>query len=135
MFAMMALGAEGVQMGSRFVCTPEASGHAAFKDAIISAAEGDTVLTLKQLTPVRLIKNRFYEEVKQAEGRCASQEELELLLGRGRAKRGMFDGQLDEGELEIGQVCGIIKDIIPAADVVKNVWEEFISTAAHPFRI
>jgi len=111
MFAMMAMGAEGVQMGSRFVCSMESSGHTAFKDAVVAANEGDTVLTLKQLTPVRLIKNSFYSQVLDAEKGCASTERLEELLGRGRAKQGMFEGNLQEGELEIGQVSSIIKDI------------------------
>lgn len=134
MYSMMALGAEGVQVGSRFVCTPEASSHEEFKNAILAANEGDTVLTLKELTPVRLIKNEFYKKVQQAEETCASKEELEQLLGRGRAKKGMFEGDLEEGELEIGQVSSQIISILPAGEVVKELWDEFIVTAESPFR-
>lgn len=134
MYAMMALGAEAVQMGSRFVCTPEASSHMAFKDAVVAAQEGDTGLTLKQLTPVRLIKNKFYKQVQEAEAEGAPIERMEQLLGRGRAKKGMFEGDKEEGELEIGQVSSIINNILPAAQVIKNVWDEFRSTAASPFK-
>ena len=133
MYATMALGAEAVQVGSRFVCSPEASSHQHFKDAIVQANEGDTMLSLKRLTPVRLIKNRFYHQVAEAESRCASEEELITLLGRARAKLGMFEGDLEEGELEIGQVSGLIKDIKPAADIVRDLWAEFCSSMAHPF--
>lgn len=134
MYAMMAMGAEGVQVGSRFVCTPEASSHQAFKDAVVNANEGDTVLTLKELTPVRLIKNDFYRRVAEAEEKCATKEQMEELLGRARAKKGMFEGDLTEGELEIGQVSSIIKDIKPAANIVAEIWSEFIETAKNPFR-
>jgi enoyl-[acyl-carrier protein] reductase II len=133
MYAMMAMGAEGVQMGSRFVCTDEASSHLAFKEAIINANEGDTIVALKKLTPVRLIKNQFYRKVQEAENVGASVPELESLLGRARAKQGMFEGNMAEGELEIGQVSSIIKKIIPAGDVVREVWQEFKATAAEPF--
>ena len=133
MYAMMALGAEGVQMGSRFVCSPEASSSTAFKDAVVAAREGDTVLTLKKLTPVRLIKNEFYKQVQEAEDKCAPVDELEHILGRARAKKGMFEGELAEGELEIGQVSSIIKDIKPAAEIVQEVWNEFKHTAQNPF--
>lgn len=133
MYAMMALGAEGVQMGSRFVCCPEASSHTSFKEAVVKAVEGDTVVTLKRLTPVRLIKNHFYQQVQEAENVGASIDELQGLLGRARAKHGMFEGDLDEGELEIGQVSSIIKEIKPAAEIVKDVWNEFKATAANPF--
>jgi enoyl-[acyl-carrier protein] reductase II len=133
MLAMMALGAEGVQVGSRFVCSPEASSHLAFKEAVVAANEGDTVLTLKKLTPVRLIKNQFYKMVMEAEDNCATNDELVDLLGRARAKRGMFEGDMNEGELEIGQVSSIIKEIRPAAEIVKEIWEEFKSTASSPF--
>ena len=133
MYAAMALGAEGVQVGSRFVCTPEASSHENFKEAIINAGEGDTIVALKKLTPVRLIKNKFYSEVQAAEDAGSSKEELETLLGRARAKKGMFEGVMDEGELEIGQVSSIIKEIRPAADVVAELWNEFKATAAAPF--
>jgi enoyl-[acyl-carrier protein] reductase II len=133
MFAVMALGAEGVQMGSRFVCTPEASSHTAFKEAVVAANEGDTIVTLKQLTPVRLIKNPFYKKVQDAEQNCVSVEGMQELLGRARAKHGMFEGDMHEGELEIGQVSSIIKEIKPAAEVVAEVWAEFKAVAASPF--
>lgn len=125
MAAAFALGASGVQVGSRFVATPEASSHMNFKEAVVNAGEGDTMLSLKKLAPVRLLKNAFFDAVRTAELKGASPEELVLLLGRGRAKMGMFEGRLDEGELEIGQVSAMIKDIKPAADVVKEIWEEF----------
>lgn len=134
MYAMMALGAEGVQMGSRFVCTHEASSHMAFKEAVIRAGEGDTIVALKKLTPVRLIKNDFYKKVQEAENVGASTAELENILGRARAKHGMFEGDMDEGEWEIGQVSSIIKEIKSAGDVVNDVWEEFKNTAREPFR-
>lgn len=133
MFAMMALGAEAVQMGSRFVCTNEASSHMAFKEAVIGANEGDTVLALKKLTPVRLIKNPFYQRVQDAENKCVAVDELENILGNGRAKKGMFEGDLQEGELEIGQVSSIIKEIKPAQIVVNDIWTEFVKTAKDPF--
>lgn len=133
MLATMALGAEGVQIGSRFVCTPEASSHLNFKEAVVKAHEGDTVLTLKQLTPVRLIKNEFYQKVAEAEAGCATTEQLTELLGRARAKKGMFEGDLTEGELEIGQVSGLIDEIKPAADVVAEIWNDFTSATKNPF--
>lgn len=133
MYASMALGAEGAQVGSRFVCSPEASSHQNFKDAIIQAGEGETMLSLKRLTPVRLIKNRFFNEVQEAESRCASNEELIALLGRARAKKGMFEGDLEEGELEIGQVSGLIQSIKPAADIVAELWSDFCAAARQPF--
>lgn len=133
MLATMALGAEGVQIGSRFVCTPEASSHQSFKDAIVNAGEGDTVLTMKRLTPVRLIKNDFYTRVAEAESNCVSDEEMKTLLGRARAKKGMFEGDMVEGELEIGQVSGYITDIKPAADVVAEIWSEFKEASQSPF--
>ncbi|HXB41732.1 MAG TPA: nitronate monooxygenase [Bacteroidia bacterium] len=125
MAAAFALGADGVQVGSRFVATPESSGHQNFKEAVIKTPEGETQLTLKQLTPVRLIKNKFYKEVDAAEKRGASAEELQQLLGRARAKKGMFEGDLEEGELEIGQISGAITEIKPAAEVLKEIIEEF----------
>ena len=134
MYAVMALGAEGVQMGSRFVCTPEAASHQNFKNTIINATEGDTQIALKKLTPVRLIKNQFYQKVAEAENNGASVATLEELLGRARAKKGMFEGDMVEGELEIGQISSMIKDIIPAAEVVKMVWNEFCEVAQYPFR-
>lgn len=133
MFATMALGAEGVQVGSRFVCTPEASSHQNFKEAIVNATEGDTQLSLKKLTPVRLIKNNFYHLIAAAENRAAANEELLELLGRARAKLGMFEGNMEEGELEIGQVSGFINDIKPAAEIVADLWNEFCATVQAPF--
>lgn len=134
MLAAMVLGAEGVQMGSRFVASEEASSHISFKKAVINAQEGDTQLTMKQLTPVRLIKNKFFEQVQAAEQRGADVAELKELLGRARAKKGMFEGDMDEGELEIGQAASLLDDIIPAAQIVKNVWAEFMSGLADPVK-
>jgi enoyl-[acyl-carrier protein] reductase II len=125
MLAAMAAGADGVQVGSRFVASNESSGHPAFKEAVINSPEGGTMLTLKSLTPVRMLHNRFFEQVQEAENRGASIEELKNLLGRGRAKKGMFEGNLDEGELEIGQVSAYIDDIKPAAEIVADIWREF----------
>lgn len=134
MLAAMVLGAEGVQIGSRFVATPEASSHQAFKDAVLQAGEGDTALSLKKLTPVRLIRNAFWQQVQEAEARGADTAELEDLLGRARAKRGMWDGDLEEGELEIGQVSALIKEVKPAAEVVGEVWEDFERALQNPLR-
>ncbi|HPQ07889.1 MAG TPA: nitronate monooxygenase [Bacteroidia bacterium] len=128
MAAMFALGAEGVQIGSRFVASIESSAHQNFKKAVVEAKEGDTILTLKKLTPVRLIKNKFALTALEYEKRGASEEELQQLLGRARAKKGMFEGDLDEGELEIGQVSALIDDIKPAAQILKEIWEEFKNT-------
>jgi enoyl-[acyl-carrier protein] reductase II len=125
MMAAMILGAEGVQIGSRFVCTPEASSHLAFKEKIIEAGEGSTELVLKKLTPVRLLKNPFYELVKQAENQCVEKEQLEEILGKGRARKGMLEGDLTEGELEIGQVSSTIRSIMPAAQIVEELWQGF----------
>jgi len=125
MAAAMALGADGVQMGSRFAATLESSAHEAFKSEIINADDGDTQLTLKEVTPVRLIKNKFYADVQEAYERGASKEELIQLLGRGRAKKGMFEGDLKEGELEIGQVSAQISKMKTAAEVVEETWGEF----------
>ena len=135
MLGMMVLGAEGVQMGSRFVCSTEASSHIAFKEAVVKSAEGDTMLSLKKTVPVRLLKNKFFEEAKAAELRGASVEELQQLLGRGRAKRGMFEGNLDEGELEIGQSAYLINDIKPAAEIVKEVWDELNEALRNPLEV
>lgn len=134
MFAVMALGAEGVQIGSRFVCSEEASSHINFKNAVLNAGEGDTQLSLKQLTPVRLLKNDFYKLVSRAEQEGASPETLNELLGRGRAKKGMFEGDLSEGELEIGQVSAGIREIMPAAAIVEEIWDEFLTTCSQPFK-
>lgn len=125
MLACMILGAEGVQIGSRFVCTPEASSHQNFKQQILQAQEGSTELVLKKLTPVRLLKNAFYQQVKDAEMRCDSEEQLTVLLGKGRARKGMLEGDLEEGELEIGQVAARISEITPAAEIVHTIWSEF----------
>jgi enoyl-[acyl-carrier protein] reductase II len=128
MAAAFALGAEGVQIGSRFVASEESSAHLAFKSAVVAASEGDTLLTLKELTPVRLLKNLFFQQVAQAYQQGASPEQLAELLGRGRAKLGMFEGNLNEGELEIGQVSALIHDIQPAAHIVDEIWNEFRQT-------
>ena len=121
MFAAMALGADGVQMGSRFVASSECSAHINFKKKVVSIDEGETDLTLKELTAVRLIRNEFYENIQQAYQKGANNEELKELLGRGRAKKGMFEGDLSEGELEIGQVSAMIQDILPVADIMTDV--------------
>lgn len=125
MLAAMVLGADAVQIGSRFVCTPEASSHPDFKNAVIHAEEGDTMLAMKKLVPVRLLKNPFAETIHAADKRGADEHELKQLLGRARAKKGMFEGDLVEGELEIGQVSALIRKIIPAADVVAEIWNEY----------
>ena len=125
MAAMFCLGAEGVQVGSRFVATHESSAHKNFKERVVNTPEGDTQLTLKELTPVRLIKNEFYAQLQAAYEAGANREELTKLLGRGRAKKGMFEGDLQEGELEIGQVSGLIKEIVSAAQVVEEMMKEF----------
>ncbi|GBF22250.1 MULTISPECIES: NAD(P)H-dependent flavin oxidoreductase [Arenibacter] len=125
MLAVMVLGADGVQVGSRFVASNEASSHPLFKQKVIEAGEGATQLTLKELAPVRLIKNKFYSDIQKAYADCATVEELKSLLGRARAKKGMFEGDLEEGELEIGQVAAIIHEIKPAAQIVVDMMEEF----------
>lgn len=125
MLAAMALGADAVQIGSRFVATPESSAHQNFKNVVVKAQEGDTQLTLKELTPVRLVKNEFYHQLEKAYENCATAEELTQILGRGRAKKGMFEGDLVDGELEIGQVASLIDKIIPAAEVVKEIMTEY----------
>jgi enoyl-[acyl-carrier protein] reductase II len=132
MLAAMVLGAEGVQVGSRFVASVEASSHELFKKAILDAGEGDTHLAMKALTPVRLLKNKFYNDVAEAERRGATVEELKQLLGRARARAGMYEGHLDEGELEIGQVSALLHDILPAAEIVKNLWSEFSEALRNP---
>lgn len=121
MAAAFCLGAEGVQVGSRFAASLESSAHEAFKQAIVAAGDGDTKLTLKELTPVRLLRNGFSEQVEAAYARGASKEELAALLGRGRAKKGMYEGDLQEGELEIGQVSATIRDIRPAGDILRDM--------------
>lgn len=128
MAAAFALGAEAVQVGSRFVASEESSAHINFKNAVITTPEGGTQLTLKQLTPVRLIRNKFFKEVDEAEKRGASVEEIKALLGRARAKKGMFEGDLEEGELEIGQVSNDLKEIKPAAKIIAEMMNEFNNT-------
>ena len=125
MLAAMNLGADAVQIGSRFVASHESSAHDNFKNTVVDAKEGDTMLTLKEITPVRLIKNAFYNQVAQAYQDGKSIDDLKTLLGRGRAKKGMFEGDLIEGELEIGQISGLIHEIKPAADIVEEIISEF----------
>jgi enoyl-[acyl-carrier protein] reductase II len=125
MLAAEALGADGVQIGSRFAASEESSAHMNFKKIITETKEGDTVLTLKQLTPVRLIKNKFYGDVQAAENRAASIDELKTLLGQRRSKLGMFEGNLEEGELEIGQVSASIKSVEKAEDILRDIWREY----------
>lgn len=127
MLGAMALGADGVQVGSRFAITEESSAHAHFKQRVVDAKEGETILTLKQLAPVRLIKNKFYDTVNQAEQRGATVEELKILLGSRRSKKGIFEGDLDEGELEIGQISAAIREVLPAREVLLNIWNEYIN--------
>lgn len=128
MAAAFALGADGVQVGTRFALTEESSASYAFKQRCISLNEGDTALSLKKVSPTRLIKNEFYQQVQQLEDRGATPEELRELLGRGRSKRGIFEGDLSEGELEIGQIASHIKEIIPAGEVVKQIMDRFHQT-------
>lgn len=125
MLAAEVLGADGVQVGSRFAASAESSAHEKFKEVIVNAGEGDTLLTMKQLTPVRLVRNKFFHQVMEAEQRGAGVDEMKELLGRGRAKKGMFEGDLDEGELEIGQVAAAIRDVKPAADILYEIWDEY----------
>lgn len=132
MLAAMVIGAEAVQVGSRFVCSEEASSHIHFKQAVIDAHEGDTVLSLKKIVPVRLLKNAFFSAVSDAEKNGATEAELKILLGRGRAKKGMFEGDMEQGELEIGQVSALIKNIEPAGLIVENMWREFNIALADP---
>ena len=130
MLAAMTLGAHGVQIGSRFVASTESSAHEAFKNLVVSAQEGSTKLTLKELTPVRLLKNKFFNELMELYKNNPTSDELKAHLGRGRAKKGMFEGDLDEGELEIGQIAAVIDDILPVSEIVKNLVKEFNSVAA-----
>jgi enoyl-[acyl-carrier protein] reductase II len=125
MLAAEVLGAEAVQIGSRFAASVESSAHHNFKESIVNATEGDTMLTMKQLTPVRLIKNKFFQQVNEAELRGVTKEELVQLLGRARAKKGIFEGDLEEGELEIGQVAAAIHEVKPAAEILHEVWSEY----------
>lgn len=128
MFAAMALGASGVQIGSRFVASAESSAHPGYKQTVVEAKEGDTILTLKELAPVRMLKNAFYKEIKEAYAKGVGPEDLRKILGRGRSKMGMFEGNMDEGELEIGQVSASIKKIQPVAEIVSEILEEFETT-------
>ncbi len=130
MLACMVLGADGVQVGSRFVCSAESSAHPAFKEAVTRVDEGGTMLTLKELAPVRLMRNAFFQEVQAAYARGAGVDELKQVLGRARAKRGMFEGDLDQGELEIGQVSAAIREVLPAQRIVQDLVEEFHTAAA-----
>ena len=123
--AAMVLGADAAQIGTRFVASHEASSHRSFKEKVLESQEGDTMLTLKELAPVRMMKNKFFEEIQGLYQKGTSKEELRAHLGRARAKRGMFEGDLEEGELEIGQISGLIDDILPAEQIVKNLIREF----------
>jgi len=133
MLAAMILGAEGVQIGSRFVCSDEASNHITFKQMVVNSREGDTMLSMKKVIPVRLLKNKFFNTIETAESNGATKEELAQILGRGRAKKGMLEGDLDEGELEIGEVSALIKDIQPAAEIVQEIWNDFTAAVQNPF--
>jgi len=135
MHAAMVLGADGVQMGTRFALTKESSSHENFKKACLEAQEGDTYLTLKELAPVRLIRNKFFNEVQQAYAKGASIDELKELLGRARAKRGMFEGDLEEGELEIGQIVGLISEIPSVDEVMQQLITTYQSSVNRSFKI
>jgi enoyl-[acyl-carrier protein] reductase II len=125
MLAAAALGADGVQIGTRFAASLESSAHENFKNKLVNLGEGETVLTMKQLTPVRLIKNKFYQQIAEAEKSGLPLDELKKLLGKGRARQGIFDGDLDEGELEIGQVASCVKSIKPASEILMEIWNEY----------
>ena len=128
MLAAMVLGADGVQIGSRFVASVESSAHQNFKDIVVKTQDGDTDLTLKELIPVRLIKNNFYNQVQELYKKNATVDELKSLLGRARAKKGIFEGDLENGELEIGQIAGLIHQIKPAGQIVEEIVQEFKET-------
>jgi len=128
MLAVMALGADGVQIGTRFVCSDESSAHPEYKAKVSSLKEGDTLLSMKKVVPVRLIKNEFYKQIQQAEDKGAGASDLMQILGRARSKKGMFEGDMVEGELEIGQIAAMVRDIKPAADIVNEIWTEFLKT-------
>lgn len=132
MLAAMVLGASGVQIGSRFVCTTESSAHLSFKDAVLKANEGDTQLQMKKTVPVRLLNNPFAMQIRNAESRGASAEKLQQILGRARAKKGMFEGDLVEGELEIGQVSCLIREIKSATEIVAEIWSDFQQALLQP---
>tara|TARA_R110002111_G_scaffold6850_1_gene28734 strand:+ start:14723 stop:15664 length:942 start_codon:yes stop_codon:yes gene_type:complete len=131
MLACMVLGADGVQVGSRFVASEESSAHQAFKQVVVDATEGDTQLTLKELAPVRLVKNKFYNELQELYKTSPTPEQLKELLGRARAKRGMFEGDLEDGELEIGQIAGLIHDVKPVSKIVEDMVAEFEEAKQH----
>jgi len=128
MLATMILGADGVQIGSRFAISNESSAHENFKNYVINSREGDTQLSIKSLMPVRLLRNKFFDLIRDAESRCASTEELQKLLGKGRAKKGIFEGELDEGELEIGQVASLIDKVLPVSEIMEQIMEEYHTT-------
>jgi len=128
MLAVMTLGADGVQIGSRFAISDESSAHKDFKNYVINSKEGDTLLSIKSLTPVRLLRNKFFDLISNAESHCATAEELKNILGKGRAKKGIFEGDLDEGELEIGQVASLISNILPVSEIIQNIIEEYYSS-------
>jgi enoyl-[acyl-carrier protein] reductase II len=130
MLASMILGADGVQIGTRFVASEESSAHVAFKERVVATPEDGTMLAMKEVVPVRLIKNRFYQEIEALEAKGASKEELLAHLGRGRAKKGMFEGDLEEGELEIGQIAGAIDAVLPAAQIVETIVTDYLSIKA-----
>jgi len=130
MLAAMILGADGVQVGSRFAISNESSAHEKFKTYVVNSQEGDTLLSIKKLTPVRLLRNKFFELIRDAESRCASTQELQNILGKGRAKKGIFEGELDDGELEIGQVASLIDNILPVSEIMKNLLAEYYTALA-----
>lgn len=132
MLAAMILGAEAVQIGSKFVCAAESSVHASFKEAVVAAKEGSTMLSMKSVVPVRLLHNAFAAEIQSAEKAGATSESLQKILGRGRAKKGMFEGDMQQGELEIGQVSAIIDDIKPAAEIMSILWQEYLQAIESP---
>ena len=132
MLAAMVLGAEGVQVGSRFAASIEASLHTNFKNAILKSSEGDTVLCMKKITPVRILKNKFFSDVQLAENQGSDTIELLKILGKGRARKGMFDGDLEEGELEIGQVSAMISNILPATQILEDIWADFSKALKKP---
>ena len=125
MLAAISLGADGVQIGSRFIASDESSAHVNFKNRVVTAHEGETHLTLKELTAVRLIKNKFYDQIQDAYANDSNKDDLRKLLGRGRAKKGMFEGDLEEGELEVGQVSAMINSIMPVAEIIKEITDEY----------
>ncbi len=125
MLATMILGADGVQIGSRFAISNESSAHENFKNYVVNSREGDTLLSIKSLTPVRLLRNKFFDLIRNAESNCASDEELKNILGKGRAKKGIFEGELDEGELEIGQIASLIDNVLPVATIMENILGEY----------